>query len=245
MKKIILTSLIASSLLIGADAPQNQEVVTNVKLGYTQTSGNTDTEEFTAEGKVKKEWNANSLSLALDAQYGNSANVITKNKYFLELEYGYKFTPSLALSLVLGYKNDKFSSYNYQSYIGPGLKYTALKSDLQTLDLEASVLYSKDELQDVYVASTPDFNDKYGSYKAKFNYELQLLENLKFNQEASYRASFDDAQNYFVFSKSELSTKLSTMFSAGISYKIDYTNLVATGIERRDNTLNAFISAEY
>ena len=244
MKKIILTSLVASSLLM-ASAPQNQEIITKAKLGYTKTDGNTDTEDFTLEGKVKKEWDANALALTLDAQYGKVASLKTKNKYFAELEYTYDITSALAFSTVLGYKYDEFSSYDYQLYIGPGLKYTAIKSDLQTLELEASLLYSKDELQDIYVATTPDFVDAYGSYKAKLTYELQVLENLKFNQEASYRASFDDAKNYFVFSKSELSTKLSDIFSAGVSYKIDYTNLVQTGIEKRDNTLTAFIGLEY
>jgi len=244
MKKIVLTSLIATSLLMAADA-QNQEIVTHTKIGYTQTDGNTNTEDFTLEGKITKEWDVNSLSLTLDAQYGKLESDTTKQKYFAELEYGYKFTSALTFSVVLGYKNDKFSSYNYQSYVGPGVKYNAIKSDLQTLDVEASLLYSKDELQDAYVATTPDFVDAYGSYKAKLTYELQVLENLKFNQEASYRASFDDSENYFVFSKSELSTKLSDIFSAGVSYKVDYTNQVVAGIEKTDTTLTAFLSLDY
>jgi len=245
MKKIVLTSLIASSLLLAADAKQNQDIMTHAKVGYTQTDGNTNTKDFTLEGKLTKEWDVNSLALTLDAQYGKLESDTTKEKYFAELEYGYKFTSSLTFSVVLGYKDDKFSSYNYQSYVGPGLKYNAIKSDLQTLDVEASLLYSKDELQAAYVAATPDFVDSYGSYKAKLTYELQVLENLKFNQEASYRASFDDSENYFVFSKSELSTKLSDVFSAGVSYKVDYTNLVVAGIEKTDTTLTAFLSLDY
>ena len=228
-----------------AQLPQNQDIMTNVKLGYLKTDGNTNTETFTTDGSFKKAWGNNSGSITFDAQYGNADDDVTKNKYFVELEYGYLFTGSLTANMVVGYKNDKFSNYSYQTYVGPGIKYGALSSSRQKLDIEASILYSSDQLQDLYVAAQPDFVENYGSYKAKAVYELNILDNLKFNQELSYRASFDDSQNYFVFSKSELSSKISDIFSAGVAYKIDYTNLVATGIERKDTTLSAFLSLDY
>jgi len=228
--------------------PQNQDIMTNMKLGYMKTDGNTNTETFSLDGKIKKEWGNNSLALVFDAQYGNADdalgnNELTKNKYFAELQYAYKFTGSLSATVVAGYKDDKFSTYNYQSYVGPGVKYKAYKSAKQELNAEASLLYAYDELQDQYPSE--DFTNGYGSYKAKVTYGLQIVDNLKFDQELSYRASMDDSENYFAYSKSELSSKISDVFSAGISYKIDYTNLVADGIEQRDNTLAAFISLDY
>ena len=275
-KKILLSSLLASSLLQAAPAvdpkltaditaakaektaaenklkalvsqlPQNQDILANIKLGYMNTKGNTNTETFSLDGKAKKEFDTQYVSLILDAQYGNADNLagtneVIKNKYFAELEYGYEVTDRLSITAVLGYKNDSFSSYNYQSYIGPGLKLSTYKSDIQKLDLEASLLYSSDDIQ----VASPDFKENYGSYKAKLTYELQVLENLKFDQELSYRASFDESTNYFVFSNSSLSSKLSDIFSAGVSYKVDYTNLVANGLYRADKTLTAFLSVDY
>jgi len=233
--------------------PQNQDIMTKLKLGYIKTDGNSNTETFSLDGDIKKEWGNNSLKLSLDAQYGNTdiidannvtKNEETKNKYFTELEYAYSFSDKLSTTLVLGYKDDKFSSYNYQSYIGPGVKYKAYKSDKQELNAQASLLYSHDQIQEQYLTTT-DLKNNYGSYKATFTYELQIFENLKFNQELSYRAAVDESQNYFVFSKSEISSKISNIFSAGLSYKVDYANLVAETIEKRDNTLAAFISLEY
>ncbi len=232
-----------------AKLPQNQAIMTKLKLGYIKTDGNSNTETFSLDGNIKKEWGNNSLKLTLDAQYGNAENAdkvseVTTNKYFTELEYAYAFTSKLSSTLILGYKDDKFSSYNYQSYIGPGMKYKAYKTEKQELNVEASLLYSHDEIQGQFTSDTSLQTD-YGSYKAKLTYELQVMENLKFNQEASYRAAMNDSQNYFAFSNSALSSKISDIFSAGVSYKIDYSNLVAEGIERRDNTLAAFISLDY
>jgi len=234
-----------------AQRPQDQSIHSNVKLGYMKTDGNSNTETFSLNAKATKNWGANSLKITLDMQYGNAdtivnnvtMNEVNKEKYFGELEYGYKFTGTLSATAVLGYKNDKFSSYNYQSYIGPGVKYQAYKSDRQDLNLEASLLYSQDEVMEKYTPT--DLEDKYGSYKAKALYELKIIDDLKFNQELSYRASMDESTNYFVFSKSELSSKISDMFSAGIAYQIDYSNIVADDVEERDNTLTAFLSIDY
>ena len=285
MKKIVLSSLLLSTLALSAQAavakdqvklkadietakaekksaeasikeleaqlPPNEQVMTNVKIGYIETDGNTETQTFSLDANVKKSFGKNNLSLILSGQYGSdtttdaTTNITTKkdtnNKYFVEGEYGYSFLKALSLTYVAGYKNDKFSSYDYQFYTGPGLKYLALKNDSNELNLEASVLYSNDKLQ----KSDPKFEETYGAYRAKLNYALDILENLKFEQEASYRASFDDADNYFVFAQSTLSSKISDIFSAGIAYKVDYSNLVASGLERTDTTLEAFLSIDY
>ena len=274
MEKITLSLVLASSLMMAADVavdqtklatditaakaeksaaeeklkaleaqlPQNQDIITHMQLGYIKTDGNTKTETFSLDGSFKKAWGNNSGSIIFDGQYGNADGAETKNKYFVELQYAYLFTDTLSFTYLVGYKNDKFSSYNYQAYTGPGMKWATYKSDRQKLDLEASLLYSQDVLQSV-IAPADDTNT-YSSYQAKLAYELNIFENLKFKQGLSYRSSFEDANNYFIFSNSSLSSKISDVFSAGMSYKIDYTN-IAPGKEKQDNTLAAFISLDY
>jgi len=226
-----------------AKLPQNQDIMSHVKFGYIQTDGNTDTQVVSIDGTVEKAWGDNSLKFVFDAQYGKADDLVNKKKYFTELQYAYLLTDTLSFTYVVGYKYDFFSSYDYQSYTGPGLKWATYKSDRQKLDLEGALLYSQDKLTTV----TPPDDDMntYSAYLAKLTYELQIIENLKFNQDLSYRSAFEDSNNYFIFSESKLSSKISDIFSAGLSYKIDYTNEVAAGIEQRDNTLSAFLSIDY
>jgi len=275
MKKIVLSMTLATSLMMAAEVdqtklaadiaaakaekstaeaklkaleaqlPQNQEIITHVRLGYIKTDGNANTETFALDGSFKKAWGKNSGLIIFDSQYGEAESVENKNKYFVEMQYAYAFTNKLSFTYVLGYKNDKFSSYDYQAYTGPGAKYYAYSSDIQKLNFEGSILYSQDRLQDKNVVAPDDATTTYGSYQAKLAYELQILSNLKFNQDLSYRGSFEDSANYFIFSTSALSSKISDIFSAGVSYKIDYTNTVAAGIKQRDNTLSAFLSLDY
>jgi putative salt-induced outer membrane protein YdiY len=114
------------------------------------------------------------------------------------------------------------------------------KSARQELNLEGSILYSMDQQK-----VKTNLDENYGSYRAKLLYSLNILDNLKFDEEASYKGSFNESDNYFIFSRSALSSKISDMFSAGISYKIDYSNLVLANVEKQDNTFEAFLSIDY
>lgn len=142
------------------------------------------------------------------------------------------------LGYLAGYKYDKFSGYDYQAYTGPDVQYKAIVSETQNLGFEAAVLYAVDKLEN-------EDKETYGSYRVKFVYDLQLLENLNFLQEASYRGSMEDEENYFVISKTALTSKISNILSAGISYKVDYANLVPADRVHTDKTLTANIIIDY
>ena len=153
------------------------------------------------------------------------------------------FTETLSFVYVVGYKDDSFSSYDYQVYTGPGVKWKAYSSNRQKLNLEGSILFSQDKF--INVTPAEDEKNTYSSYLVKLAYELKIIENLTFNQDISYRSAIEDSNNYFVLSESKLSSKISDIFAVGISYKIDYTNEVSPGIKQRDNTLSVFLSVDY
>ena len=235
MKKIIISTLTISTLLLATDA---NRLVTHTELGYIQTSGNTDTKTFNLDAKVKKAYDLHLYSLALDAQYAKDGNIENKNKFATELNYDYKFSNKISFGYIAGYKKDKFSNYDYQFYTGPSLKYNLIQTQLHKLNAEGSILMSKDD-----IINSNDTNE-YAAYRAKGVYEWKILENLKFDQELGYRGSFEDSKNYFVDSKSALTSKFTDMFSAGISYKIDYVNLSGTK-EHSDKTFTANLIIDY
>ncbi len=264
MKKIILSALVASSLVMASEAEVKKEsaLVTHTELGYIQTSGNTETKTFNLDAKAKKSWNKHIFGLIFDGQYADDDGKETKNKFVTELEYDYEFTDRFSFNYLLGYKSDKFSGLEYQAYTGPGLAYKAIVSDTHNLELSGNILYSMDSYEDVYhdadgeiinypnstsgaTLATEAYDDDYTGYRVKGVYGWQIIENLKFDQELSMRGSFEESDNYFVFSKTALSTKISDMFSAGISYKVDYANVPAEGKESTDTTLTANLIIDY
>jgi len=264
VKKIILSAVVASSLVMAADVDTTKEsaLVTHTEFGYIQTDGNTETKTFNLESKVTKNWQKHVFGFIFDGQYADDAGIETKNKYFVELEYDYEVTDRFAWDYLAGYKTDKFSAFDSQFYTGPGAKYKAIISEKHNLSVEGNILYSIDEIRDIEYDINGDVinypnpagiavntvllgeSDDYAAYRAKAVYGWQMLENLKFDQELSYRSSFEDSNKYFIFSKTALSSKISDMFSAGLSYKVDYVN-EAGEKENTDTTITANLIIDY
>ncbi len=242
---------------------KKKEFIIHGGLGFSDTGGNTDTTAGSIELNIKKSFDKHLFELSFDGQYSDDENVETKNKYFVELEYDYEFTDRFAFDYLTGYKDDKFSGYDYQFYTGPGVKYKVLMLQNHDLSLETNILYSKDSIEDkdydindvlikypnpkkvVVAYSVSGDTRDYTGLRAKFNYEWRILETLKFQQEASWRAEASDTKNYFVFSKTALINKIDDVFSFSIDYKIDYINEQAPDKDKTDTTLTASIIIDY
>jgi len=218
VKKIALVTLLVSSLFALEEG--ETEFKTHTELGYISTSGNTKTQNFNLVSKLEKGWNRHSINFIFDGQYASDQDEATKNKFYTDLNYNYSFGERLSFDYLVGYKRDKFSNYDYQFYTGPGAKYHLLKTENHNLTVDGNILYSIDQYMDETLPS-----EDYASFRAKGLYEWQVFENLKFSEEASYRVDLEDFDNYFVFSNTQLTSKLSDMFSGGLGYKVDYVNL--------------------
>ena len=148
-------------------------------------------------------------------------------------------------------------------YTGPGARYKYIVSDLQNLTIDGNILYARDNYEDSYqlangsIRQYPDpipasairvrdaYQNDYMAFRVKGAYDRQLMENLKFDQEITYRSSFEEVGNFFVFTKTALSSKITDMLSAGISYKIDYINEPANGKDPTDTTFTANLILDY
>ncbi len=237
MKKILLSALVASSLVITAQA--QSELVTHTELGFIDTQGNTQTQTFNLDSKVKKNIDSHVFTFTLDAQYATVDKVETKNKYVAELNYDYSFTNRLSFGYLLGFKQDQFSGYDYQLYTGPTLKYQVIKAEAHNLALGLNLLYTEDQVENV------DNADGYAAYGASLVYAWQINKGLMFGQDFGYRSAFEDNENYFATSKTSLISKISDIFSAGLSYKVDYANMVPAGKEHSDKTFTANLIIDY
>jgi len=264
LNKIILNTLLASSLILAAEIDtKKNELITHTEFGYVNTQGNTETTTLSLDTKISKAFDKHIFDLMFDGQYATDGNIETKNKYLSELTYDYQFTQKFALNYMVGFRQDMFSGYEYQSYTGPGIKYKAIKTKEHDLKIEGNLLYSQDKIEDTNYDATgaliayPNPNNlskastvkgktrTYSAYRVKAVYAWQILENLKFSQELSYRSKLEDAENYFVFSKTAFVNKISNIFSAGVNYKIDYVNLAAADKEQTDRTFTANLIIDF
>jgi len=265
MNKILLSSCLATTLFVSAQAKEIKVIpsVTHTEFGYIQTEGNTKTKTFNLDATAKKAWDKHEGKLHFDGQYANDDGDETKNKYLVELNYNYAFTKRLAFDYLVGYKDDKFSGFDYQFYTGPGIKYKAILTKKHRLTLEGNILYSQDQYDDTdydssgnvipypnsdhitVATTTAGDKDDYAAYRIKGVYKYKVTDTLTFVQELTLRGKLNEMQNYFAFSKSALNAKISDIFSAGISYKADYTNRPPVDKKSTDTTLTFNLIADY
>ena len=225
IKQIVTTSLLAASLF-GAQS----EIVSHAELGYVGTSGNTQTQTFSFDGNAEKKVDKHAFILKAEAAYTENGNEVSKRKFQTELGYDYRVTEKFAFSYIAGYKRDTFTGYKYETYTGPGAKYFAIEEESQSLTLSVNAFYYREM---PLVSSL----EEYSLVKTQGDYSLKITPTLKFIQELSYSMSFENMDNYFVDTKTAFTSKISDILSAGISYKLNYVNLVPAGIHHEDTTL--------
>lgn len=245
MKKtvaLLTASLAASTLLYAAEATIGGEDVkyqAKAELSYVDTSGNTETTSFALEFNGDAKWDdVNTLLLHLDVLQSSSNGKEDNNKWNTSLQYDRDLTEKLYFNYIIAYGEDRFSGFDYKFNTGPGIGYKVLENDVHKLTTQANALYSKDKYDDGNV-------NEYVSWVVGFEYEWQILENLKFSQTAWFKSQADDFDNNFIYSKTAFESKITDTFAFGVSYKIDYANKPSAGKEYTDKVLLASLIINY
>jgi len=265
MKKIIALSLVCFTLAI-ADEKKENPFVTHTELGYVSTSGNTDTKSGSLDFMGKKSWDKDAVQLDVDYIYGEQDGIENKNRLDSKLNYDHSFTESFGFNYLVGYKDDKFSGFDYQFYTGPGVKYTAIKGKVHNLTLQSNILYSLDQQTDKYYSDaaltveTPypyvpvrgAFKDPnsgqssdYSAFFIQGDYSWQITDATKFVQMLSYRVDMGDTDIYFMNSKTGVESKFSDILSMGLNYKINYVNQAPAGNVNTDKTFMVSLIIDY
>lgn len=238
----LIAPMAVSTLLYAAEATIADEDVTykaKAELSYVDTSGNTETSSFALEFNGDAKWDeVNTLSLHLDVLQSNSNGTEDNNKWNTSLQYDRDLTEKLYFNYIIAYGEDRFSGFDYKFNTGPGIGYKVLDNDIHKLTTQANALYSKDKYDDGNV-------NEYVSWVIGFDYEWQILENLKFSQKAWFKSQADEFENNFIHSKTAFESKITDIFSFGVSYKIDYANKPSAGKEYTDKTLLASLIINY
>jgi len=192
--------------------------------------------------------------------------VENNNKLIALLDYDYKFAKHVSFDYLTGYKDDKFSGFDYQFFTGPGLKFHILETDDHKLTIQGNVVYAKDMESDKYYLDSAylveteypydpvkgpykdpksgDMNE-YASFFTKGDYEWNITNNFKFVQILTYRVDMGDRNTYFVNSKSGIESKISEMFSLGMNYKVTYVNQPPSDNEHTDTVFTVALIINY
>lgn len=251
MKKIV-GLLFAAGLLTGLFAGEEENFAAHAELSYANTAGNTESQDLAGKLKLKYPFSQNALRFEGNVLYSTNKNFETnqtsetKSRWDAELNYDYNFNKALAFNYIAGGKGDKFSTFVYQAYTGPGAIWTAFKNDGHDLKFQGNILWAWDEHRVPYEAGSDETMHAYAGYQASMDYLLKITKSSKFTQYVMYRSEFEDTNNYFAKSRTALESKINSIFSMGMSYTVDYTNNKADSVRSyTDRVFLASIIADF
>ena len=119
MKRIV-SLLLAVGLFTGLSADEENVLKTHVEIGYTNTAGNTESQDLA--GNLKMEYpfgkkNAlrfvGNMLYSTNKDFESNTTSTTKNRWDAEANYDYNFNETWAFNYLAGGKGDKFSTYSY------------------------------------------------------------------------------------------------------------------------------------
>ncbi|MBI5017127.1 MAG: DUF481 domain-containing protein [Deltaproteobacteria bacterium] len=200
---------------------------------YARTSGNTSTQTVAATAEAAYEPNPNRYYGKAGWMYGKNEGLTNTNKYYLDGRYERTITDRLFGFVNANFQKDKFSGYDYQWYVGPGLGYEFIKTDNHHLKGLAGVLYSYDKFP---LGDSKD-HDSYAAGLASAEYEWKITDTIKFKEAADYRVSLKDTNVYFINSNTTLEVKLAANLALGLGYLVNYRNdLPSKDLKHTDTT---------
>ena len=208
----------------------------NGTLGYTSTSGNTDSNNLNASLQVGYEilrWK-HSLQVAViraetdGDKSADSKSALERSEYALD-EKTYVFGQGR-------YEDDKFSGYDYQASIVVGFGSRFIDSETQLLDLSVGVGYRQFKESD----SGDTVDGLIGTSDLKYVYRFN--EHASFNESALVETGSD---NTYLQSETALITRIQGNLSAKISYLVKHNTDVPDGTEKTDKITSVALIYEF
>ena len=226
----------------------------NVALGYLASSGNTDTTALNFNGEVKYDVNKWHHSLLGNAILKTDSNESTAESYKAAYELKYDLSDRIYLFGLLDFNNNRFSSYDQQTFQFVGIGRRIIMTEKHEFNGELGIGASQSDFRDCnsddvlagacvigppqtapFGTSTNEVN-----YRVSGDYKWQISEGASFVQKLSFNIG---SSNTYTESLSELRARIVGGIALLLSYTIQNNSDVAPGTEKTD-TYTA-ISLEY
>jgi putative salt-induced outer membrane protein len=121
---------------VEADEPTAPRWGGEGELGYTRTTGNTDTESLVARLGVKHERQAWRSSLKLEGVNKSDQGVSVAERYYAAAQTDYRLTKKGYLFVRGDYEDDRFSGYDYRANVAAGYGHRLIDAESFVLNAE-------------------------------------------------------------------------------------------------------------
>jgi putative salt-induced outer membrane protein len=195
------------------------------ELGFSSTSGNTESENLNASLGLSRQAENWKHSISLEAFRAKTDGETTVDLVELRERSEYGLSERSYAYGQLRYQDDEFSGYDYQATVTVGAGSRLLEGEKHRLDASAGV-----GVRRVKDSASGDSDDE-GIVGADLLYEYIISETASLSERLLVEAGDD---NTYSESETALATRINGALSAKISYLVKHNSEVPPGIEKTD-----------
>jgi putative salt-induced outer membrane protein len=237
MKLLILSTLLALSA--AAQAQDSAAKWTNeTGLTIVNVDGNTKSESYSANTKLARVFDSNTLSLSGKYLVTKAGSLETARAWEAGARYERALSDSWSAFVAHGAESNSFAGFTQRDNTDLGGKYFFFKSDEGNWFAEAGVRLTKTlpVLGDVK-------NQTFGRLYTEYNGSFSKTATYKFWVE--YLPNFTDSKAYLANLEPSVSVVLSEVFSLKTAYLVKYQEVVAATAKQTDTQFTTSLVAKF
>jgi putative salt-induced outer membrane protein YdiY len=224
--------------VLAADAPAPEKTSTwenNASLGFTLTTGNSDTLLFTARVLSLRKWDQNELSLGADGSYGENEDVKSTENVHGFVQYNRLITDRFYAYGRVDALHDAIADVEYRVALSPGVGYYVIKDDRTTLNFEAGpgLIFEKQG----------DDESQYWTLRFAQKFTHKLSDNARIWESVEFLPQVDDWDNFIINSEVGIAATLTKKLELQTYVQDVYDNQPAEG--RKSNDLRWITAVAY
>lgn len=227
MAPLTLAPLLASPALAQTPAPQawTGEGV----FGAGVTTGNTDTEDFSIAVRGKHTGGFWSQSGEITADYGETDDIATKERYAAALQSDFLFGDHTSAFVRGTWEHDEFSGFENRYFVGAGLAYKLIVSEPTQWILQGGPGYRIDELRPIAPVRAQTEESFGATAGSRFQHKFSPGAVLTNDTEVTYADTSTQYKNTLA-----LTFDIIGAFKARISYEIRHETDPLPGFKAND-----------
>lgn len=240
------TVLLAGGLSASAQAPaaataalpeKKSDWETSAAVGFTLTSGNSDTLLLTGNMLGVRKWDRNELNLGADGAYGETEDVKNAESLHGFAQYNRLFTERFFGYLRLDALHDAIADVEYRVGFSPGVGYYFIKNDKTNLrgEVGPGFIYEKQG----------DDETGYFTLRLAERFEHKFNERVKLWQSLEVIPQVDDFDNYLVNAEIGVDASLTAQLSLVTYLQDTYDHDPAPDREKNDLKLVTAIKYKF
>ncbi len=215
----------------------------NVELSISNSSGNTEKEEYSLGSRLQ--WHDGEMTdvLLLSADYAKSGGVKSSDNGFMHLRHIQQFHPTVAWEAYLQVEKDQFARLEYRGLGGGGLRFTLYDvENTGSIFFGLGAYHSEERIDDSYADAGTETLWRGNSYlllKYQINPDAALMST------TYYQPASGNPEDYRLLEQAALKVKLTDLLSLVVSYNLRFDSDPPLGVEKRDSTFKTSFSLEF